>query len=205
VKVDDVLGRNGIADALDSMRSRGLARFTGFTGLGETAALHQVIDSGRFDVVQAYYSLLNPSAGLDVPVGFAGANFHKLINLAAEKNMGIVNIRVMAGGALGGKPARTGHAAPTVGGAMVAGAEYNMDEARAARLVFLLNDDIASLPRVAIRFALMHPAISTVLVGFSNIGQIEEAAGCSGKNPLSDQVMAHLNNLWSNNFGLGSL
>ncbi len=196
----DVLGTNGIADVFDSVRSQGLVRFIGFTGLGETDALHQVINSERFDLVQAYYNLLNPSAGLAMPSGFVGHNFRQLINLATERNMGVVVIRVMAGGALGGEVARTGHASPTIGGAITPGAEYEVDQARGRKLDFALTGGITSLPQAAVRFALAHQGVSTVLVGFSNLGQIEEATGCSGKGPIPESVMEQLAALWSTDF-----
>ena len=99
--LENVLGKNGIADAFEQARSRKLVDNLGFTGLGETAAIHQVVTSKRFDVVQAYYNLLNPTAGMDAP-GFVGQDFGRLIDAAAKQEMGVVVIRVMAGGALGG-------------------------------------------------------------------------------------------------------
>ena len=103
LEMEDVLGVGGVADAFDEAKSKGLIRYCGFTGLGDTEALHQINDSGRFDVVQSYYNLLNPSAGLHAPTGFAGHDFRLLISKASEKKMGIVVIRVLAGGALGGR------------------------------------------------------------------------------------------------------
>ena len=44
IGIRDVLGKNGVADAFDAVRAQGLVRFVGFTGLGETDALHQVIN-----------------------------------------------------------------------------------------------------------------------------------------------------------------
>lgn len=202
VNLKDVLGANGIAEAFDSVRSQGLAHFLGFTGLGETSALHEVINSDCFDLVQAYYNLLNPSAGLAVPSGFTGHNFGQLIDRAMERNMGVVVIRVMAGGALGGASARTGYASPTIGGAIAPGARYEDDEARVRKLDFLLTDDIASLPQAAIRFALMHQGVSTILVGFSNLGQVQEAASCSGKSPISESLMERLADLWATDFSI---
>jgi len=204
LRLRDVLGTNGVAEAFDSVRSQGLVRFTGFTGLGETDALHQVVNSDRFDLVQSYYNLLNPSAGLAVPSGFIGNNFRQLINLAAERNMGVVIIRVMAGGALGGGVARTGYASPTVGGAIAPGAEYEVDETRAGKLGFMLAGNVTSLPQAAVRFALAHQGVSTVLVGFSNLKQIEEAASCSSKGPLPKSVVERLMNMWVTDFGIGN-
>ncbi len=42
IGLEDVLGEGGVADAFDSVRSQGLTRFVGFTGLGEAEALHRV-------------------------------------------------------------------------------------------------------------------------------------------------------------------
>ncbi len=44
----------------------------------------------------------------------------------------------------------------------------------------------------AIRFALSNPQVSTALVGFSDIGQIEEAVRCAARGPLADGEIAPL-------------
>lgn len=199
--VEDVLRAGGVADVFDEARSQGLVRFSGFTGLGETEALHQIVASGRFDVVQVYYNLLNPSAGFSVPVGFVGNDFKLLIRKASEKKMGVVVIRVLAGGALGGNMARQGHAAPKLGSALVEGADYEADVDRAKKLQFLISGEIQSLSQAGIRFALMNKEISTVLVGFSNLRQIEEAASCSVEEPFPKEWIDKLQGLWATDFG----
>jgi aryl-alcohol dehydrogenase-like predicted oxidoreductase len=150
-------------------------------------------------VIQAYYNLLNPTAGVQVS-GFKGQDFRQLIDAAAKTQMGVVVIRVMAGGALGGEVARKGYASPTVGGALVPNAEYDVDEMRAAKLDFLREGDVRAVAQAAVIFALMNESISTVLVGFSSIEQIDDAADCSGKKPLSAATMGRLNSLWSSDF-----
>jgi aryl-alcohol dehydrogenase-like predicted oxidoreductase len=197
VSAADVLGKGGIADALEAVRSQKMVRFLGFTGLGETEALREVVATGRFDVVQAYYNLLNPSAGEEVPPGFGGQDFGRLIGAAARRKMGVVIIRVMAGGALGGPVARSGYAAANVGGALAGGGDYDRDTERARKLGFLTSGGIRSLPEAAIRFALMDQNISTVLVGFSNREQIEMAASCSGAGPIPPPFMEKLKEVWS--------
>jgi len=196
LSLEDVLGAGGVADAFDSVRSRGLTRFIGFTGLGEAEALHRVVGSGRLDVVQAYYNVINPSAGWGVPDGFTGYDFGRLIDKAAARGMGVAAIRVMAAGAVGGERAREGHATPVVRGPLVPGGEYREDEARANSLGFLVSGGVSSLPEAAIRFALMHSGVSVVLVGLSDLRQIEEAAACSGKGPLSEPSMERLRASW---------
>ena len=200
LSIDDVLGENGVADAFETLRSQGLVRFTGFTGIGESAALHKVIDSDQFDVVQSYFNILNPSAGYKMPPGFIGYDFDRLIDRATEHKMGVIAIRVLAAGAVGGTLSRMGYASPKVGGPMVPGGEYNDDEDRTQKLDFLLSGDVASIPQAAIRFALMNSGISVVLVGFSNIYQIEEAAACSEQGPLPEWTIKKLKALWANNF-----
>jgi aryl-alcohol dehydrogenase-like predicted oxidoreductase len=197
IGLEDVLGDGGVADAFDSVRSRGLTRFVGFTGLGEADALHRVVESGRLDVVQSYCNMVNPSAGWDVPDGFPGYDFGRLIDKASASGMGVAAIRVMAAGALGGEGARAGHASPLVVGGMVPGGGYGADEAKARSLGFMVSGDVSSLPEAAVRFVLMHPGVSVVLVGFSDLGQIEEAAACSGKGPLPESSMGRLRDSWA--------
>jgi aryl-alcohol dehydrogenase-like predicted oxidoreductase len=181
---------------MEGMESKWDAR----AGLGETEALHQIINSGRFDVVQVYYNLLNPSAGFPVPTGFIGNDFRLLIRKAAEKKMGVVVIRVLAGGTLGGEAARQGYTSPAPG-SLTEGADYDADLDRAKKLHFLIAGDIRSLPQAGIRFALLSQDVSTVLVGFSNLSQIEEAADCSVKEPFPKNLTEKLQGLWSTDFG----
>jgi aryl-alcohol dehydrogenase-like predicted oxidoreductase len=202
LSLPDVLGPDGVADVFDGLRARGLVRFLGFTANGETSALHQVVDSGRFDLLQMYYNLLNPSAGVRVPQGFTGHDFRQLIDQAQAKNLGVVVIRVLAGGALGGPEARTGYASPAVGGAMVPGGEYADDLERAKALHFLIEERVApSLTQAAVRFALLHPGVSTVLVGFSNMAQLEEAITAAQAGPLPARIIRRLERLWRTDFG----
>jgi aryl-alcohol dehydrogenase-like predicted oxidoreductase len=196
LSVHDVLDENCVVDAFEELRSQGLIRFIGFTGLGETAALHKVVESGRFDIVQAYFNLLNPSAGYRVPQGFSGYDFERLIDKAVGIGMGVAAIRVMAGGAIGGEDSRRGHAAPSVRGPMVSGAEYEKDVARARNLGFLVHGEVQSLPQAALRFVLTHSGISTALVGFSNTDQIQEAASATEHDPLSQIHLERLRGLW---------
>jgi len=108
----------------------------------------------------------------------------------------------MAGGALGGPVARTGYAAPSIGGGLAPGSEYKDDEARAGKLDFLVNNDLNSIPQAAVRFALDNPDISTVLVGYSNDTQIREATACSGKDSIPESAIEKLRNLWASDFGI---
>jgi len=102
----------------------------------------------------------------------------------------------MAAGAVGGEGSRRGHAAPVVGGPMVPGCEYERDATRARRLGFLVRGDVRSLPQAALRFVLMHPGVSTALVGFSDADQIRGAASAAEQGPLPRAHIERLRELW---------
>lgn len=199
ISVDQVLGKNGVADAFDSLRSQGLVRFIGFTGLGDTEALHRIVESDRFDVIQVYFNLLNPSAAFAMPAGFKSQDFRGLMIKASHHNMAVAAVRVMAGGALGGAAARSGYAARTAGD-LVPGSDYEADERRARQLDFLIGGNISSLSQAGVLFALSQADVSTVLVGFSNNEQIESAAACSGQENFSESAIERLKKLWATNF-----
>jgi aryl-alcohol dehydrogenase-like predicted oxidoreductase len=194
----DVLGRGGILDGFKEMREQGKVGFFGFSGLGDPKALHELIDSGEFHSVQAYYNLLNPSAGQPVPAGFSALDYGRLIDRAAGKGMGVAVIRVLAAGALTSNPDAGGGSSPEP---LSPGSDYAIDLARADKVKFLGGGDVKSLTQAAIRFALMKPEVSTVLIGFSNVGHIDEAVACSGAAGLSDEARARLRKLWDSDFG----
>jgi L-galactose dehydrogenase/L-glyceraldehyde 3-phosphate reductase len=196
LSLEDVLGENGVADSFDQMRRKGKVRFIGITGLGETRALHKVVESKRFDLVQAYFNILNPSAGYHLPSSFTGYNFQNLIDKANEYKLGVAAIRVMAAGALGGEESRKGYAASEVRGPIVQGGEYKKDKKRGSKLDFLTKGGL-SLPQVALKFVLMHSGVSTALVGFSNFAQIREAVEMTKLEQIPEKHLAKLQNLWS--------
>ena len=77
------------------------ASASGLTVAGSTGACIEVIDSGRFDAAQVYYNAINPSAAWALaPRGWRSQDFSGVIAACKRQNMGILNIRVFAGGAL---------------------------------------------------------------------------------------------------------
>ena len=195
---EEVLGPGGVIEGFKRLRDQGRVRFFGFTGLGDVEAIETLVDSGEFDSFQAYYNLLNPSAGQPVPDGFSALDYRRVIDRAAAKGMGIVVIRVLAAGVLSATPESGGG---TSREPLSAGSDYERDVARAHKLGFLMDHGLESLPQAAIRFALMKPEVGTVLVGFSNNAQIDEAATCSGAGPLPEGAMAGLRESWDSDFG----
>lgn len=56
------------------------------------------------------------------------------------------------------------------------------------------------MAQAAIRYALMKPQVSTVLVGFSAADQIDEAASASGVGPLPADQLLRIEALYATDF-----
>ena len=173
-----------VGEALERLCEQGKARFWGINGIWETAALHAAVGLGQAHTIQCCYNLINPSAGQPVPPGFPFQDYARLIDRAAGQGMGVIAIRVLAGGALSGSTDRHAHAAATVE-PIATGRDYAEDVAHARRFDFLVQEGFASsLVEAAIRFALARPEISTVLVGISDMAQLEQAVEFAARGPL---------------------
>lgn len=193
----DVLGPNGVIEGFKVMRERGKVGHFGFSGLGETKALHELVDSGEFHGFQCYYNLLNPSAGHPVPKNFSAQDYSLILDRAAAKGMGAFVIRVLASGALTSNPSAGGGSS---GNTLSPGSDYPLDLERAAMVKTALGVDGKDLTQAAIRFGLMNQKVSTVLVGFSNTTHVDEAVACSGMPALSDGQMGKMGNLWRSDY-----
>lgn len=173
-----------VAPAFRSLRAAGKLRLLGLTAIGETEALRQVIDSGVFGAAQVTYNMLNPSAGRTLPEEYPAQDYGQLFEHTRRARVGVVGIRVLAGGALSGSADRHPIASPEpepIGSAL----SYKTDLSRAARLMPLVTEGFAaSLAEAAIRFALAHPAMGTILVGMASVGEFEAALRAVLKGPL---------------------
>lgn len=194
----DVLGPNGVIAGFKAMRDRDNAGFFGFSGLGDPKALHELVESGEFHGFQCYYNLLNPSAGHAVPPEFSALNYGLILDHAVAKGMGAFVIRVLAAGALTSDPSTGGGGS---GQTLSPGSDYPVDLQRAEKVQVALGVDKKNLTQAAIRFGLMNPKVSTVLVGFSNTIHVDEAVACSGVPGLSDEQMGQVRKLWQTDFG----
>ena len=192
--VRDVL--DAVVPALERLREQGKIRFYGITALGETPAVHQMIDAGVLDTAQVCYNLLNPSAGVLVPPGFPAQDFDRLLSHTRAQGMGVMVIRVLAAGALSGVAARHPTAVPAVA-PIASGPDYATDVRRAQALVALIREGHAeSLVEASLRFALSSDAVSTVLLGYSSLEHLEHAVASVTKGPLSAAALDRLATLW---------
>jgi aryl-alcohol dehydrogenase-like predicted oxidoreductase len=181
-----------VVPAFERLRQQGKFRFFGITANGETAALHRVVEARAVDTGQVSYNLLNPSPGGPMPAGFPAQDYQDLAGHAQAAGMGIINIRVLAGGALSGTEERHPLGSPPPA-PIGSGADYRRDVERARRFQPLVSEGHAdSLIEASLRYVIAHPAISTVLVGYSTMDHLEYAARAIDKGSLSPAALARI-------------
>jgi aryl-alcohol dehydrogenase-like predicted oxidoreductase len=193
LSVQQVLG--DVVPAFERLRQQGKTRFLGITAVGDTTALHQAIDARVFDSAQVVYNMLNPSAAAALPADYPAQDYGRLFDRTKAAGVGVIGIRVLAGGALSGSAERHPIASPPpapIGSAM----SYDADVARARRLMPLVTEGFAaSLTEAATRFALSHPAMGTILFGMATPQQFEDALAAAEKGPLPQAALDRLSEL----------
>ncbi len=186
-----------VAQAFQTLQEQGKVRFWGINGLGETEALHQAVTSSGAYTIQSCYNLLNPTAGVKAPPRFPFQDYQQLIDRAAGSQVGVIAIRVLAGGALSGTAERHLLGADSVS-PIASGRSYQEDVERARCFAFLVEDSYAgNLVEAAIRFAISKAELSTALVGFSSLEQVEQAVACVQKGPLPAEALGRCKEVWA--------
>src|SRR5262249_47059876 len=193
LSVRQVLG--DVVPAFERLRQQGKTRFLGLTAIGETAALHQVIDARAFDSAQAVYNMLNPSAAAALPANYPAQDYGRLFDRTRAAGVGVVGIRVLAGGALSGSAERQPIASPPpepIGSAM----SYDTAISAARPLMAPLQKRLAaSLTEGATGFALSDRAMGPILVGMATRQQFEEALAAVQKGSLPPAALERLSAL----------
>ena len=193
--VEQILGKNGVADGLDRLREKGLIRHMGITGLGEAASVCEVIRSRRFDSAQVYYNLLNPSAGRRMPKGWTGQNLGGIIEACRANHVAVMAIRIFAAGVIA-TDERTGRESVLTTDTSLAGDE------RKARAVFdTIGTDQGGRAQIALRFVLANPDVSCAVIGSAELHHIDEALQAAERGPLPPHVLARLDALYESDFG----
>jgi aryl-alcohol dehydrogenase-like predicted oxidoreductase len=184
--------RDSVLPAFEKLRAAGKTRFIGITAVGDTKALHQIIDLGAFNSAQVSYNMLNPSAAEPLPPNYPAQDYGRLFDHTQKAGVGVVGIRVLAAGALTGTAERHPTASPPpapIGSAHA----YETDLQRSLRLMPLVTEGYAAtLAEAATRFAIAHPAMGTILVGMATIAEFEASLAAVAKGPLPAAALERL-------------
>ena len=187
--------RNEVVPAFEALRKAGKTRFLGVTAVGDTGALHQIVDAEMIDSAQVSYNMLNASAATALPANYPAQDYGRLFDHTQKAGVGVVGIRVLAAGALTGVAERHPTASPPpepIGSAH----SYTMDLERARRLMPLVTEGfVSSLAEAATRFAITHPAMGTILVGMATVDEFEASLAAVLKGPLPQAALDRLHAL----------
>jgi L-galactose dehydrogenase/L-glyceraldehyde 3-phosphate reductase len=194
--LEKLLGANGVAEGLEQVKEKGLAKFIGMTALGDASAVSDAIASGRFDSAQVFYNVVNSSAARPMPEAWSGQRLTGILAAARATGTAVLAIRVLAGGviALEKRPERVSM--------MTKGTDPDLEAIKAAAVFRALGDQYGSRPQTGVRFALGCGDISTVLVGIGAPEHVDAALAAATKGPLPDAALAEVEKLYEGNFGL---
>ena len=172
---NDVLGP--VLEAYRSVQQAGKTQFIGLSAMDHhVPTMRQILESGEYDTVLAYYNLLNWTAQEPLPPGADLFDNGQIIPLARSLDMGVIGIRSHAAGALTDALDRP----PRPNDALM-----EKDLASARKLGFLVQGPIRTLAQAAMVFSLMNPDIHTTVPGVKNRAEAEEIAGCMDLGPHS--------------------
>ena len=186
----DVMGP--VLEAYRVAQQAGKTRFIGLSAMDHhVPTLEQIMGTGEWDTILAYYNLLNWTAQSPAPLGIEIFDNGQNILTAKKHNMGVIGIRSHAAGAL---TAAVDRPVPTNNELL------NQDVASAAQLGFLINDSVSNLSQAALVFCLMNEDIHTTVPGVKNQSEAEEIAGCINLPPFSTEQLTRLRELYENGF-----
>ena len=193
--VDDYFAANGAIEGLERVRRQGKTRFIGFICRGtDGREVRRLLDTGLFHVINASFTLLNPSAGLPKPFGMhVDDDYEEVITYANSKGVGTVIYGALSYGLLTDRVVDRGEFHPLSRG-LSERQRPSLEKAKA--LGFLSISGEHSLAQAAVRFILMTEGVSTVLGGFSDVQQLEELVAVSGAGGLSPELMTRIEMAW---------
>ena len=180
----DVLDKGGVVEAFEELRRAGRAEHLGMTGLGDVKSVGTVLRNGPFVSAQVPLNLLTPISGEDRFAGSIDVDPLWLLDECKTRDVGVIAIRVFAGGALAGQ----GPSEYTKKTKFFTLDIFERDRARAAKLCDRLPPDI-SLEEATVRYVLGLPGVATAAIGFADPEQVESAVRFAERGPLPRAVL----------------
>ena len=192
--VEQILGKDGVAEGMERLREKGLIRHMGITAIGEAPSVIEVIRSGRFDSAQVYYNLLNPSAARKMPKAWIGHDFNGVVEACRAHGVAVMAIRIFAAGVIA-TDERTGRESVLTANTSVA------EDERKTKAVFdAIGSGHGTRGQVALRYVLSNPDVSAAIIGSAELHHVDEALQAAALGPLPKDVLARLDALYESDF-----
>lgn len=162
----DLIRRGRLCAAMQELQQAGCVHFIGASTYGEEAAL-AVLQDGRYDTLQVAYNLVDREPA------------ERVLPTAQRQGVGVIVRSVLLRGVLTHRYTLL---------------PESLSALRAAvdRLSALVGPEADSLPEMAYRFVLGHPAVSTALVGTARLAELEAALAFAGRGALSPVLVQRL-------------
>ena len=178
-----------VLPALVNVRQQGKTRVLGLAcESSETAAVERVLATGQFAMLNAWYNMANPTAALALDGYPPERDYRGLFDAAMRHDVSVAVIRPLAGGALTDAMTERGAAARHAlsRGIFREHPDLLDPELERGRALRFLSGAGGTLSEAAYRYVLAHPAVCTVIGGFSALDHVNEAAAAVDKGPLSE-------------------
>lgn len=160
----EVITKGRVLAAVKGAQQAGYVRFIGASTYGEEAPMAALQD-GRYDTLQVAYNLADRTLEAQV------------LPLAQQQGVGIIVRSVLLRGVLTHRFALLPEQLAELRSAI-------------AQLSRLADAQGCSLPEMAYRFVLAHPAVTTALVGTARLEELEAALAFAGKELLPPALIA---------------
>jgi aryl-alcohol dehydrogenase-like predicted oxidoreductase len=177
--------------AFEDLKRSGKVRFVGVSiNDHQPDSALELIRTGLVDTVQVIYNIFDQTPE------------RNLFPLCMEQNIGVIARVPFDEGSLTGAVTETTSFEPDDFRAYYFRGDRKKQVAeRVAALRRDLADVEGTLPEIALRFCLSHPAVSTVIPGMRKVRNVEANCVVSDKGPLDEQVLRILRrHAWNRNF-----
>lgn len=200
--IEHFLRPGGAIEGLQKLLRDGKARYVGFICRGNDGAfVRRLLDTGVFHLINAPYTLINPTAGYVKPAGLVAKDYGDVLDAACDVGVGGSIYSPLAGGFLTDDAVRGHERHPLARKPPDATNDSTQRNLTAAsKLHFLARENGITLAQAAYRFILMHRGVTTALGGFSSMEQLEEIAAVPDMPPFSADMMERVEKLWATNF-----
>jgi aryl-alcohol dehydrogenase-like predicted oxidoreductase len=188
---DEYLDQEGWRDSLLGLKRSGKVRQLGVSvNDHDPASALRAVGSGLFDAIQVIYNVFDRSPEAE------------LFPACLEHGVGVLaRVPLDEGGLTGTITPQTTFPEGDFRNRYFAGERRRQVWERTERLKALLGDEAQTLPELALRFCLSHPAVSTVIPGMRRVATVEANTSVSDGRLLSPALREALKaHAWPRNF-----